>query len=104
MKEMKDMGRGKPLFQMVTHMKDCMKMEKDMVRVYTGILKDILKEQILFPFQNTRISCKSIFKEFVDIKIIVAKQIEFISNRIKNIVGKVEGLVTTILSFIHNVF
>ena len=37
-KEMNDMDMERLLYQMVTLMRECMKMEKDMVTVYTGKL------------------------------------------------------------------
>lgn len=37
MTKMKDMDRAKPHCQMVTHMKECMKMESDMVMAFIGI-------------------------------------------------------------------
>ncbi len=36
MREMRGMDVAKQLYQMVTHLKECMKMERDMVMVYTG--------------------------------------------------------------------
>ena len=39
MKKMKDMDMVKPLYQMVTHTRECMKMVNGMVKGFTGNLK-----------------------------------------------------------------
>ena len=44
------------------------------------------------------------FKAFADIKIILMQKLKFVLERVENILGKGEMLVTSIFSFSHNVF